>query len=938
MLIYDGKEFRNLEEQVRKNKEDISYLQKIQTLLNEFGIHVIGKVDDASQLPGTSDTFGNAFAVGLDAPYEYYIWTDLDPTPGWMNIGIFPAPSTVEGPIGPRGTSVTAATVTDTGYLVLTLTDADNNETQITVGYVKGPQGATGPRGIQGVKGDTGEQGPRGYTGEQGPRGYSGFALDIISILSEEAELPDPDTAGRHDAYVIEDSGNYELFGLVVSGSGYAWASFGYIAFSTNYVTASDLQTALEVLDGYIDQVEVLGAALAFNNINAGGNLYEISFAKINGQNIIGVNTNFNLTTTTQLNSAIDALILGTTVVAHAQTADALNNVSENSGSTQEDPFIAQGTGTNNNTSETPTSPKAHQLEKQGNVVNVNLLVNTLPATQEKNGITFTNNEDGTLTLNGTSTDYADLAIKNIIADNHYYLAMTNNDNVYAQFDGLDGNAYSCVSQATINTSFYIRVQPNVTLSNIKVIPQLVDLTKWRLVATTITYLTAHPKAFINYYQGSLTYNAGQLVSSDGQYLVSIGFNQWDEETELGTLNYSTGQPSSSSTQLRTKNAIRVIPNQTYYIKTPQDAIVFCYEDENYSSFISRIGVLKNTTFIIPSNAKYIRFVLSNDYGTIYKNDICLNLHWDGNRDGEYEQFVKHVYDTGTEDLDAFDVKRASGEIDRQTGTESDLSQLVWALVEGDNYWYWQASFDKGQKIFETDEIVKAISQYYIPTSLSHIGGTDNTVCWTDSLLLIRTNSTSTQPSGTLKYMLATATTEQGTPFDKIIDVDDYGTMYWLDDNEDFVEVPQGCKLFYPADYALLIDDLNNYTNGDVTALAKKSDLTDFVKIHCHSLRYSVSNTSYAIRIFANAFTPTKTSLLTFANLIADMTNNNYSEIICSGAVLDKTNNKNMVAIRLNVASDHPTELRLVCQDEDGNNQVIVLNSFTSYFSAETII
>ena len=44
MLTFDGKQFRNLEEQVLKLSEDINYLINEQGVLNQFGIKVVGQV------------------------------------------------------------------------------------------------------------------------------------------------------------------------------------------------------------------------------------------------------------------------------------------------------------------------------------------------------------------------------------------------------------------------------------------------------------------------------------------------------------------------------------------------------------------------------------------------------------------------------------------------------------------------------------------------------------------------------------------------------------------------------------------------------------------------------------------------------------------------------------------------------------------------------
>lgn len=111
MLKFGNKEFRNLEEQVLQNQKDIKYILEEEGVLNEFGIKVIGKVDNVGQLPPT-DTYvgeyGDAYAVGTEPPYELYIWTRAfsgTTNPFWFNIGKFPVPGPegVQGPEGPEG-------------------------------------------------------------------------------------------------------------------------------------------------------------------------------------------------------------------------------------------------------------------------------------------------------------------------------------------------------------------------------------------------------------------------------------------------------------------------------------------------------------------------------------------------------------------------------------------------------------------------------------------------------------------------------------------------------------------------------------------------------------------------------------------------------------------------------------------------------------------
>ena len=76
MITIDGVQYRNLEEQVKKNKDDIAYILEEEGVLNEFGIHVVGEVESSSDLPDPTTyegEFGDAYAVGTSAPYTIYI-------------------------------------------------------------------------------------------------------------------------------------------------------------------------------------------------------------------------------------------------------------------------------------------------------------------------------------------------------------------------------------------------------------------------------------------------------------------------------------------------------------------------------------------------------------------------------------------------------------------------------------------------------------------------------------------------------------------------------------------------------------------------------------------------------------------------------------------------------------------------------------------------
>ena len=129
MLKFGNKEFRNLQEQVKKNMDDILFILQEEGVLNEFGIKVVGQEESVLDMPTVAQykednpdwSYGDAYAIGEEDPYELYILTRANgthPNDYWFNIGEFPVPGP-EGPEGPQGET--------------------------------GPQGQTGPAGQDGI-------------------------------------------------------------------------------------------------------------------------------------------------------------------------------------------------------------------------------------------------------------------------------------------------------------------------------------------------------------------------------------------------------------------------------------------------------------------------------------------------------------------------------------------------------------------------------------------------------------------------------------------------------------------------------------------------------------------------------------------------------------------------------------------------------------------
>lgn len=139
-------------------------------------------------------------------------------------------------------------------------------------------------------------------------------------------------------------------------------------------------------------------------------------------------------------------------------------------------------------------------------------------------------------------------------------------------------------------------------------------------------------------------YNAGEVIHFNGRRLLTTGFNQWDEQWEIGS--FIDGEPAGDANRFRSKNFIPVLPNTEYYVKIPNnmtsnDIKVFYYDkDGTWLGNSEWMGVSIHT-FVTPNNASLIKFVVAEN--PPYNNDICINLSWSGHRNGEYEPYEEHI-------------------------------------------------------------------------------------------------------------------------------------------------------------------------------------------------------------------------------------------------------------------------------------------------------
>ena len=225
----NGDTLYNLENQVLKNKEDIYTLQHANQILANFGIKVVGHVDDEVNLPTVAEykeqyptwDYGDAYTVGVQSPYDFIILTRADAEHAgdyWFNFGNLIGPAGPQGPQGPKG---------------------DKGD--------KGDRGATGPKGDTGLQGPQGARGPQGVQGLQGPQGPTGFAVRIVGYVADESHLPTASINEQGNGYLIRSTtADTSSLYIVLYNSDtqlWYWNNIGIVTSDGTYVTRAEWDT-----------------------------------------------------------------------------------------------------------------------------------------------------------------------------------------------------------------------------------------------------------------------------------------------------------------------------------------------------------------------------------------------------------------------------------------------------------------------------------------------------------------------------------------------------------------------------------------------------------------------------------------------------------------------------------------------------------------------
>ena len=266
-------------------------------------------------------------------------------------------------------------------------------------------------------------------------------------------------------------------------------------------------------------------------------------------------------------------------------------------------------------------------------------------------------NNDGSFTItikvDGASTDGSNHTYigAGAFVAGHKYLLYSSNPLIGFRLKAYqkDSNTVFIADGATYNNVSFL--YSNLSIGTYTVKPMVFDLTQM-FGSTIADYVYSLEQSTAGagvawfrklFGKPYYSYNSGELMSVQTSAHKMVGFNAWDEEWEKGQYNTGTGAKENSNNHIRCKNPVAVTPNTNYFFNTSGYNINVCFMDANMG-FISNFNSVHDAIRATPSNCRYIVFNMAQAYGTTYKNDICINLSWDGERDGEYEEYKQWVY------------------------------------------------------------------------------------------------------------------------------------------------------------------------------------------------------------------------------------------------------------------------------------------------------
>ena len=487
---------------------------------------------------------------------------------------------------------------------------------------------------------------------------------------------------------------------------------------------------------------------------------------------------------------------------------------------------------------------------QKGTIVGGSVVWNQLFVPQTRGGsvgVSTSATGDGAIRIYGTATAIAWLQMNDTARPivGHKYFADKGSDSDLYSFSNDNkgihtgyGKRYT-IGNPTTNQYMYF-VVANGTTIDVTVRPKLIDLTLmfgseiadyiYTQEQATAGAGVALAKAWAGIIADYYPYDPGTIKSVTGLTAHRMtGFNQWDEEWEVGGLSPTNGANISATDRIRSKNYIRVIPNTEYYFGYFGEAVplfYICYYDAE-KAFIERITQQKNKTLTIPNNCYYIRFFLHSGV-TSYSNDTCINIS-DPAKNGTYEPYTAHTYpldsslslqglpklDEGSLYYDG-DIYPSSGEVGRRYRL-FDLGAQTWIVNTTGMGTRMQATIP-GIKNYEGWSYTHIICSRYPAQNINVGPYIDKSIGQYNDRILIYdsayANATAAEFKAAMSGVmllceLAEPTTEQAEPYTALQICDPAGT-------EEFVgaSIPVGHETTYIDPISMTVTNEGNTTSA----------------------------------------------------------------------------------------------------------------------------
>lgn len=253
---------------------------------------------------------------------------------------------------------------------------------------------------------------------------------------------------------------------------------------------------------------------------------------------------------------------------------------------------------------------------------NQQIPITKIRETRTLQGVLFTNNMDGSVTLSGTANGNVIGGIFNpIFPPVGHKVIFTNADVnginwrvVSANSSGYQGDL-GIVSGNVYNFTFYPQMFDLTQMFGSTIADYIYSLEQANAGAGVAWFRNLFPKEYYEYDSGSLKSVEG-LQSHD-----TTGFNQWDEEWESGDLEGTNGTPVLSSNYIRSKNFCPCLSNTEYFCKKASTNTYVFWYDENKTHISHRI-IPNDMAVVSPSGASYFKLTIA---GTTYNHDISIN-------------------------------------------------------------------------------------------------------------------------------------------------------------------------------------------------------------------------------------------------------------------------------------------------------------------------